>query len=87
MKYRVRGAKVKSVEELCEWADKHMSVIWNVRRIPAKVLLQMQADMVVNIIRKGLYLYIPQGRSPRKSFGSWAKLCGMEVIECKEHSL
>ena len=83
------GPRITHPRELINMARQKRSVIsasacffaFGIKHKPAQFIANMNFTIVMKMIDNGLYLYIPQGRSPRKKPEAWAKLCGFEILD------
>ena len=83
------GPRIIDPHELFHLAKWKRSVIGSGRCLygygmkpkPAQVIVNMNFATVMKQIDDGLYVYIPQGRSPRKKPERWANLCGIEILD------
>ena len=83
------GSRITGPQQLLLLAQQKRSVIcdkwtmfeFGMKAKPAQVIANMNFTAVMQMISAGLYVYIPQGRSPRKTPDAWCKLCGFTIMD------
>ena len=83
------GAQIFDAQQLMAVAGANKSVTgrgrclfdYGTKHRPARFIICQQFAEVMKLINKGLFEYVPQGKSPRKKPEVWAKLCGLEILD------